>query len=89
MLLPKTFTLSAMEVMARSVYLAAWTVSPPSELMSDAEELVACSMYVLASIPAVLKASEAFAIIRRWASSSWEYLPLASPTDFPTLAAYS
>ena len=50
---PKTFTLSLMARMATSAMSAALAVSPPSELMSAAEKLVACSMYWLALIPLV------------------------------------
>ena len=50
---PKVFTLSLMARMATSAWSAAFWVSPPSELMSAAEKLVACSMYWFALMPAV------------------------------------
>ena len=50
---PKTFTLSAMERMATSVWSAALLTSPPSDDTSAAENDVACSMYWLALMPLV------------------------------------
>ena len=42
-----------MATMAFCACVAAFSVSPPSELMSAAEKLVTCSMYWFALMPAV------------------------------------
>ena len=56
---PILLTLSAMSPMAVLADSAALATSPPQELTSDAAKLVACSMYWLALMPHVLKASSA------------------------------
>ena len=57
---PKVFTLSEMALMATSAWSAAFAVSPPSELMSAAENEVVCCMYSLADMPAVAYACWAY-----------------------------
>ena len=43
-----------MSVMARSIYSAAFAVSPPTELIMEAPDWIAISMYSFADMPAVL-----------------------------------
>ena len=58
--LPNLLELSLMSLMARSTISAAACVSPPSDWMSEADIIVACSMYEFADTPAVLYASLAY-----------------------------
>ena len=59
MSVPILLALSDMSTMAISPSSAAFAVSPPSELISEAEKLVTCSIYWLALMPAVRYASAA------------------------------
>ena len=80
-LLPKTLTLSLMARMATSAMSAALAVSPPRELMSAAENDVACCMYWLALIPLVWYACAAYCCS----------FPEASPKSLstpPTICSY-